>query len=391
MIRFEKAIELIASSSFRMGQERIDLKDATGRILAVDVFSDIDMPPFDKSAVDGYACRKEDLGSQLAVIEVIAAGKVPEKSISIGQCTKIMTGGMVPKGADTVIMVEDVMEISPGIIRFTGEKASANIAFKAEDIRRGEFVVRKGRRIRPQDIAVLASVGCFQPYVVKKPGIGIISTGDELVEPDRFPSRAQIRNSNAWQLMSQAEKAGCKVSYYGIAADSEEATHEKIISAMLSNDIIVLTGGISVGDFDFVPAIVQKAGFDIKFHSLAVQPGKPSLFAVKGNQFLFGLPGNPVSSFVQFELLVGALLKTMTGNNDQDRVLTLTLGADLKRKKSERKSFIPVKITGEGMVVPVEYHGSAHINSFVDADGIVSIEIGQTEICKGTAVHVRLL
>jgi molybdopterin molybdotransferase len=391
MIRFEEALELVNGTIFRMPFETVGLRNCAGRVLASDVYSDMDMPPFNKSAVDGYACRKDDLGLDMKVIEVVPAGKAPDRVVNQGQCSKLMTGGMVPEGADTVVMIEDVLEVSSDLIRFIADKTAANIAFRAEDIKKGDLVLQKGRSIQPQDIAVLASVGCNEPEVSKKPRLGIISTGDELVEPGEKPAPAQIRNSNAWQLIAQAEKAGCEVTYYGIVADTREATLEMIRSAGSGNDIIVITGGVSVGDFDFVPEMIEKAGFHIKFHKLAVQPGKPTLFAASGNQFLFGLPGNPVSSFVQFEILVGELIRKITGNLEKDRFVALTLGADLKRRNISRKSFVPVRITDGTIVHPVEYHGSAHIHSFVGADGIVAVEIGQSDIMKGTQVHVRLL
>lgn len=391
MIAFEEALGIVALSAIELETERISLFEASGRILAEDVFSDIDMPPFDKSAVDGYACHKEDLNRELTVIEVIPAGQKPVKAIKKGECSKLMTGGMVPKGANTVIMIEDVQLTGGNTIRFTSENSSTNIAYQAEDISKGSLVLEKGIQLTPQDIAILASVGCAEPLVSRKPRVAVISTGDELVEPSQLPRDAQIRNSNAWQLLAQAEKAGCEARYYGIAVDSEQVTFDKITAAGRQSDIILLTGGVSVGDFDFVPSIIEKAGFDIRFRTMAVQPGKPTVFAVKGKQFIFGLPGNPVSAFVQFHLLGGMLIRRMTGCTDEERILRIPMGVDYRRKKSSRKSFLPVKVTTQATVLPVEYHGSAHIHSFVHADGIISIEIGQTELLKGTLVDVRLL
>jgi molybdopterin molybdotransferase len=241
------------------------------------------------------------------------------------------------------------------------------------------------------EIAVLASVGCANPLVYMQPRIGVISTGDELVEPSETPAESQIRNSNAYQLLAQAKLANCNASYYGIARDNEETTLEIIEQAAKENDIVILTGGISAGDFDFVPAVIQKAGFQINFRSLAVQPGKPVIFATRGNQYLVALPGNPVSSFVQFEMLVKYLVKLITGNTGKEIHLKLPMGIDYTRKKTSRKAFFPVFINEEGKAIPVEYHGSAHIHSYIHADGIAVIEIGEQEIRKGTLVDVRLV
>jgi molybdopterin molybdotransferase len=391
MIRFEEALDIIAKAAQPLAVERIGLIECTGRILAEDVFSDMDMPPFDKSAVDGYACRLQDLDKELQVMEVIAAGKVPRFSLSAGQCSKLMTGGMVPEGADTVIMVEDVEVTGLNTIRFKAVYTANNICYRAEDIQKGNQVLIKGTLIRSQEVAVLASVGMSQPLVYSKMKIGIITTGDELVEPQEIPGPSQIRNSNAWQLISQVQQTGSIPNYYGIARDDEAKTLALIEKAANENHIVVLTGGISVGDFDFVPELLLKAGFDIRFRSLAVQPGKPSIFATKGSTYVFALPGNPVSSFVQFELLVRHLIHTMTGCYSSAKVRQIPLGFDYKRKRKDRKAFVPVVFSKDGVVIPVEYHGSAHIHSYILADGIISVEIGINEIKKGTLVDVRFL
>ncbi len=391
MILFEEALDIISKSAVLLSTEKIRLEDSLGRVLSVDVFSDMDMPPFDKSAVDGYACRRADLENELKVLETIPAGKVPAKTISTGECSKLMTGGMLPKGADTVIMVEDVEVTGTDTIRFVASRTAPNYCTKAEDITKGEKVLDKGILIRPQEIAILASVGCAYPEVYNQPRIGIISTGDELVEPAETPALSQIRNSNAFQLLAQAKRAECTATYFGIAHDTEEETLEIIQQTAAESDIVILTGGISAGDFDFVPAVIQQAGFDIKFRSMAVQPGKPVIFATRGNQYLVALPGNPVSSFVQFELLVKHLIKLITGNNVPAMKLKVPMGIDYTRKRTTRKAFFPVYLSSEGTAMPVEYHGSAHIHSYINAHGIVTIEIGENEISKGTLVDVRLV
>ncbi len=391
MILFEEALDIITKSAIPLPTEKIRLEDSLGRVLSADVFSDIDMPPFDKSAVDGYACRRDDLEKELTVLETIPAGKVPAKYINEGECSKLMTGGMLPKGADTVIMVEDVEVTGTDTIRFVASRTAPNYCTTAEDITKGEKVLDKGTLIRPQEIAILASVGCANPEVYMQPRIGIISTGDELVEPAETPALSQIRNSNAYQLQAQARRVDCKATYFGIAIDTEEATLQIIQQTASESDIVILTGGISAGDFDFVPAVILQAGFDIKFRSLAVQPGKPVIFATRGNQYLVALPGNPVSSFVQFELLVKHLIRLISGNKTPVIRLKVPMGVDYTRKKSERKTFFPVYLSAEGTAMPVEYHGSAHIHSYIHAQGIATIEIGKNQINKGTLVDVRLI
>lgn len=391
MIKFEEAYNIVLSSAqFLMENERVNFIDSLGRILAENVSSDMNMPPFDKSAMDGYACRREDLKNELEIVEVLPAGKIPEKVIGPNQCAKIMTGGVVPTGADCVIMVEFTEEVGANSVLFLNDHTNDNICFFAEDIIAGELVLEKGICIKPQHIAVMASVGCTNPMVTKQPKVAIVSTGDELVEPDQFPGKSQIRNSNGYQLIAQVKRAGAIPNYVGIAEDSEEVTFATISKAVEENDIVLLTGGVSMGDFDFVPDIMSKVGIDILFRSIAVQPGKPTIFgAYQNRKFVFGLPGNPVSSYTQFELLVRPLILKLMGSNTLTVTTKLPMGAEFKRRKSVRKSFIPITISPEGKVYPIEYHGSAHIHSYVFADGVTSIEIGKEKLEIGELVDVR--
>jgi molybdopterin molybdotransferase len=389
MIHFEEALEIVIEQVFVTGLERIDFKQVLNRVLAEDIRSDMEMPPFDKSAVDGYACRKEDLSSELEVIEIIPAGKAPEKVVCKKQCSKIMTGAPMPQGADTVIMVEDVEELPDNKIKYLKDSVKNNVCFRGEDIKADEIVLKKGTLIKPQHVAVMATVGAANPLVYKKIRIGVISTGDELVEPDKKPAISQIRNSNAYQLVAQIENLGVEANYIGIALDTEDSTREMLYRAFEHNDIVLLTGGVSVGDYDHVPKVLQELGVEIKFKSIAVQPGRPTVFGVRDRQFIFGLPGNPVSSFVQFELLVKPLVYKLSGNEFKRHKLLLPMGREYNRKKSTRLSWLPVQINNEGQVIPQEYHGSAHINALTDAYGLIAVPIGQTTLKKGELVDVR--
>jgi len=388
MILLEQAIEIVMKETALTGTERIDIQASPGRVLAEDVISDMDMPPFDKSAVDGYACRKKDLTRNLSVRETIAAGSVPKSAVSTGTCSKIMTGAMVPEGADCVIMVEETEEYVAGTIRFTGEKSGENICYKGEDIRSGDKVLAAGTLIRPQEMAVLAATGTTQPLVYRQPRVSIITTGDELVRPAAKPSGATIRDSNSCQLEAQVRRAGAIAANLGIVPDNEHTIREVIGDALSGSDIAILTGGVSMGDYDHVPGILKSMGFDILFRTIAIQPGKPTVFARAGEKLIFALPGNPVSSFVLFEILVRPfILKTM-GWTGSMPVYRMVLGEDFKRRKPGRLALIPVAIRN-GEVFHVEYHGSAHINAYTAADGIIPMEIGVSEMKKGTFADVR--
>jgi molybdopterin molybdotransferase len=388
MVELEAALNLVLSSAKVAGTENTNFQQAFGRVLAEDVFSDTDMPPFDKSAVDGYACRREDLADNLEVIEIIPAGRKPEKKITPCTCSKIMTGGMVPEGADTVLMVEDVIEAGINRIRLGKDKTAANICYQGEDVKQGQLVLSKGTLIRPQEIAVLASVGCINPKVYIRPRIGVISTGDELVEPSENPQLSQIRNSNASQLIAQVQRAGAIHEYFGIAPDTEDSTRKLVSSALEKCDVVLLTGGVSMGDYDFVPGVLKELDINLLFESIAVQPGRPTIFGTGNGKYLFGLPGNPVSSFVQFEMLVKPLIYALMGHTFKPGVFKLPMGASYQRRNTKRKSLLPVVIR-ENKAYPVEYHGSAHIHSYIFAEGIVAVEIGKTGLETGEWVDVR--
>jgi molybdopterin molybdotransferase len=390
MISFEEAYRIVMNHVAVFPSERVNMLDSLGRILAEDIFSDIDMPPFNKSAVDGFACRKADLGHDLEVIETLPAGKTPEFTVSKGKCSRIMTGAMLPEGSDFVIMVEDTQILDNGMMQSKKKQTVRNICYQGEDIKAGDKVLSKGTLIKPQHIAVLAVAGAVNPKVSKQIHVGILSTGDELVEPEHLPSPSRIRNTNAYQLIAQVSTAGAIPQYGGIAADTEISLSAMLSDSLDQNDIVLLTGGVSMGDFDYVPKAMENMEIKILFKSVAIQPGRPTVFGKRGNQFIFGLPGNPVSSFVLFEVLVKPfLLKTM-GCQEEPEIFHLPLGITFKRKKSTRKSLIPVRIEN-GLVFPVEYHGSAHITAYTQAQGIITIDIGKTELVKGEIADVRFL
>jgi len=389
MITFEEAFRIVTENHFRTSKETVSLAEACGRALVVPVKSDMDMPPWNKSAVDGYACRHEELGHELTVIETVPAGVMPEKDVVPGSCTRIMTGAAVPKGADYVFMLENSEELPGGRVRFTGRPGSDNIAKAGEDFMKEQIVLRPGRYIRPQDIAVMASAGVMEVTVSARPRVGVISTGNELVEPDRVPAGAQIRNSNSLQLMAEVARAGATGKYYGIARDEEESIATLLKKAVDENDVVVISGGVSFGDFDLVPRVMHSLGLTMHFDQVAMQPGKPLTFCTGERKAVFGLPGNPVSTLVQFEVMVRAFLDRIAGVTETAPVLQLPLAADYSRKRAERLSWIPCTITPAGEAMPVEYHGSAHISALTGAWGMIIVPKGQSWIQKGETVSVR--
>jgi molybdopterin molybdotransferase len=465
MLKYDDAFEIVMSSisSRPLGTERVDIERALNRVLAEMIISDIDIPPFNKSAMDGFACRRADLANELTIIETIPAGLLPKKTIGPKKCAKIMTGAVVPEGADCVIMVEytektadDRVRFTPleipeakrkqkakkSLTGFTGAHTSDNICLQGEDVKKGDIVLQPGCKISAQHIAVLASLGCTKPLVAVQPRVGIIATGNELVEPTQKPSRlqpGQIRNSNGFQLAAQVTGAAAIATNYGIAADTEETIDGMLKKAMAENDVVILSGGVSVGDYDLVRGILKKNNVRLLFEKIAVKPGRPTVFgikkitaenavlgtpygehaekeckggsrtaptplsaqptvkknerntqyAIRNTRFVFGLPGNPVSTFIIFELFVKPFLFKMMGHNFKPTISHRQLEKTITRKRTERDSWLPIVFTKNNKVASIEYHGSAHINALSEADGLLCIPAGIAEIKEGTTVAVR--
>src|SRR5512133_257129 len=388
MIEFDEAYKIVMGSVFQTKTESVPFNEFFRRILAEDITSDVDMPPFNRSAVDGYACHKTDLNNHLEVVEIIAAGKVPQKKVGVDQCSKIMTGAIVPEGCDIVFMVEESEDLQNGKVRFTGTETKLNMSFRGEDVRKGDTILKAGLLIRPQDIAILASVGHTKVLVRKNPVIGIISTGDELIDPSEKPEISQIRNSNAYQMRAQVTRAGGSAIDYGIAPDNEASTYKMILKAIQECDIVLITGGVSMGDFDFVPSVLTRAGVKILFDRINVQPGKPTTFGVHDKAVVFALPGNPVSSFIQFEMLVRPLINRMMDYVWKPAEFRLPMALNYERGATDRLSLVPVFIK-DMEVVPVDFHGSAHIVALSYSDGIISMKPGIKSLAKGEIVNVR--
>ncbi|MCB8994143.1 MAG: molybdopterin molybdotransferase MoeA [Bacteroidales bacterium] len=391
MINFEEADAFVRSIIPPGKTERVPLANSLMRVLAEDVVADMNMPPFNKSAVDGFACRREDLGKALRVTETIAAGSAPKFIVDEGLCTRIMTGAEVPVGADCVIMLEETEADKEGNIIFRGSKTSSNICLFAEDVKTGEKLVSAGTLLKPRHIPVLASMGYVNPLVYKQPSIGILCTGSELVDASQKPSRSQIRNSNGPQLEAQCSEMGLPTVSFGIIADSKEKLRESLQLSISKNNVSIISGGVSVGDFDYAPEIIIELGFEIHFHGMNVKPGKRILFASRNGHYIFGLPGNPVSALVQFEMLVKPLLLLLQHAAEIPSMEKRMLREDYKIKNASRLSFVPVMIESDGSVRPVEYHGSAHIFAFASANGFMKVPKGITILKEGDLVDVRCI
>ena len=390
MINFNEALTIIDTNINCLQTEVVALRDSLNRVLAEDVYSDLDMPPFNKSAMDGFACDFNDINNNLEVIATIAAGTNSNIIIGKNQCVKIMTGAIVPDSANCVIMKEDIELIDNKYIKVIKQSSKRNICYKGEDIKNGNKILTKGIKIKSQHIAILASAGKTNPLVYKNPSIAVISTGDELVEPEVFPKLSQIRNSNGWQMTSQIISCGLNADYKGIANDDLNNIITKVELSLKNNNLVLLSGGVSVGDYDFVPEAIKTLGFKVLFHGINMKPGKRILVAKKDDKYIVGMPGNPVSSLIQFELIVKAMIRKFTGMNVFEKAVSVKLLSDYNRKKGEKMELVPVKLYDQGVDI-VNYNGSAHIHAYSIADGFMQIPENITQIKKGDSVYVRFL
>ncbi len=329
MISVTAAFDLILETVSRLDSERIPLEMAVGRVLSQPIGADVDSPPHRKSLMDGYAVNSADINAGLRefeVIETIPAGHWPQCSLKTGQAARIMTGAPVPDGADAVVMIEltqssDNNQLqSPRVtIQVDSLTAGKHVAQQADNFCCGQTIFQKGHRIRAIDIGLLAEVGAAEVDVYLRPTMAVLATGNELVECNQIPQRAQIRNSNAPMLQAMGLNRGLPVTRLPIAGDNEAGLHRQI-EIGLQHDLLLITGGVSAGLLDLVPSILQQIGVHQVFHKVDIKPGKPIWFgyfdrldSAMGRSYVFGLPGNPVSSLIGFELFVSTAIELLEG------------------------------------------------------------------------------
>ena len=381
----------------------IDLGSALGLVLASEVISGLDSPPFDKSMMDGYAVRVGDLpasGGTLHVTGEVTAGTRHDRTVGPGEAVRIMTGAPIPAGADAVVRIEDAAaDSAANTVSFRSTVATGtNIIRRGTSMRAGDRILAAGRLIRPQELAALAELGYGRVAVYPRPSLAVLSTGDELVPVDATPGPAQIRNSNGPMLAAQALRRGCEVRNLGIARDDRTELAVAIRQG-LQADILCLSGGVSAGKLDLVPGVLQECGVRQVFHKVELKPGKPIWFGVLSPQhavhgrphYIFGLPGNPVSSMVCFELFVRTAIHALSGIAP---VIPAAITARLDvsfRHVDDRPVYFPSRLawTAEGpRVTPVSWQGSSDLRSTVEADSMVLFPPGERQFEIGDAVEV---
>lgn len=398
MISIEEALNLVLASVPEPRVEEVDFQAALGSVLAESIRADRDIPPFRRASMDGFAVRAADVAE--APVELRFAGEVRaggDNAVDVGpgEAAAIMTGAPVPEGADAVQMVE-LTEVSGNRRTVKIQKAvkpGENVTPRGFEARAGEITLQEGRVAGPAEIAVLATVGFSRVKVYAKPRVALLATGDELVEVERTPGPGQIRNSNAYSLSGQLRQMGIDPEYLGIARDDKEDLRIRIRDGM-KRDCFILTGGASMGEYDFVEEIFTELGLEVLFNKVAMKPGKPTIFARKGQTLVFGLPGNPVSTFISFENFVRPALGRMCGLRKTG--LPRIRGRLLKNMKQRpgRTAFLPAWVTCKqtGWVVePLGWKGSADIIGFSRSNAAVIFPSERDYLESGEEVEAVLL
>ncbi len=391
MIPYEKALELIDLRTAPLGAQEVPTIECGGRVLAEEVIARIPSPPFNKSAMDGYAVRSADvreLPAKLKLVGESLAGGWPDFAVGPGQCAAIATGAPVPEGADTVVMVEHTERLENGVIRVE-RLSGANICAQGEDVQEGDVVLKPGQLLTPLEAGVAAAAGYARLKVSRKPSVALVCTGTEVKEPGEKISAGQIFNSNAYLLAALLEPEAREFHYLGIVGD-DTASVKAAIEKGLESDVLIISGGVSVGPFDLVPDALAAVGVETVFHKVAIKPGMPVFFGRRGGAHVFGMPGNPLSCFVVFHILVRRAFARMTGWSESPPFLAEGRLTRDVRTKGGRRTFRPCHIeakAGQVLLTPAEHRGSADITGAADADGFFVVPGDVSQVDEGEIVE----
>lgn len=385
-----------------LGCEKVSLLDVLGRVLGEDIIAPRSNPPWDNSAMDGFAVRWEDIKQEYAItkipeliiVEDVAAGAVPKKSVGPGEAIRIMTGAPMPEGADTVVRVEYTEPSATSVrIMKTESGKGACIRSKGEDVQEGECIIAKGTQLRSGEIGMLAILAKSFVLVYQRPRVAILSTGDELADLDEAFDEHKIVNSNSYGIAAGVQEAGGIPVLLGIAKDNPDSLKEKIRQG-LTCDVLVLSGGISMGDYDFTKPVFAELGADMNFWKLAIRPGQPVAFGKIQGKLAFGLPGNPVSSMVTFDQLVRPAMLKMGGQSNWERPVVQAVFQETFSKQKDRRHFLRGILRHENGVLTVKTtggQGSGILTSMVKANGFIDVSEETESLKPGDLVNVQLL
>lgn len=366
--------------------ETLATSDSMGRIVAEDQRSRLDLPPFNRASMDGYAILTNDYSDQFEVLEVVAAGEVATKSLRFGTAIKVMTGSPVPPNAGKIVPLENVAEQS-GLVKVLENSQATNIASQGEDLKCKDLVLRAGTFIRPIEIATLVACGITELKVFRRLRVAIIATGNEIVTDLTEIKPGKIMNSNSPMLAALCQRYGFEVVNNVVVKDDCDLIASALTNAATVADIILVSGGVSVGDFDLVSKALAQAGFIIHFSRIAIKPGKPSAFASNDQQLVFGLPGNPVAAFLAFHLLALRAWRRMLNMGPVEQYILLPLAKSFSRRSSDRIEYVPCSLEPDGSVLEVAYHGSGHLAALLNCRGFFVIDQGVSKVKAGELVQ----
>jgi molybdopterin molybdotransferase len=395
MIPVEKALAIVLSRTPTLPAEEVEFTEACGRMLREDVTADMDLPPFRRSAVDGFAVRASDTSCppvKLRLVGNVPAGIYPDFRVGPGETASIMTGAPVPEGADAVEMVEDSRENEDEVVLLSSVAPGQNVSPQGAEVRRGEVVLRSGTRLDSAAIAVAATVGKTRLLAGRRPTVSVAATGDELVHPSAAPGPGQIRNSNGFSLLAQCRSAGIEARFLGVALDSEPSLRG-FIERGLEADVLLLSGGVSMGRYDLVEKVLAEFGVEILVDAVALKPGKPLVFGTAGDgKLVFGLPGNPVSTMVTFELFVRTALARLEGAPNPARPILRARLLDSVANRGPRRAYLPCWLgtgeTGGLEAAPIPSKGSADIVAFSKANALLIVPEERDRLEPGEDVSV---
>jgi len=394
MLQLEEARERVLAAVRVLPSERVPLAEAARRIVATDITTSLDLPVFDNSAMDGYAVRVADLKAasaenpvRLNISQHIPAGTKRIAAIGAGQCARVFTGSPVPPGADAVVMQEDVVRESDTAAFQEAVRPWENVRFRGEDVKAGSVVIKAGERVTAGVIALLGALGISEIAVHRRPTVALLATGNELREPVQPLQVGEIYESNRAALAALLGDAGALPRLFPLIPDALDKTRQMLCRAFEECDVIVTSGGVSVGELDFVKDAFRELGGTTEFWRVAIRPGKPFLFGSLGEKLLCGLPGNPVSAFVTAAVLVWPVILRLQGARDVDLPVQFAITDDAFVNKADRRHLMRVRVDGNGHVSLAGLQASHALGSLAAANGLVDVPAGGV-IERGATVRV---
>ena len=401
MIEVDDALRKVLEHTVRLPTETLPLSEALHSVIAETIIARDDNPPFDSSAMDGYGVKVKDVESAseeksatLKIAGVVRAGQVYERPLEYGTAVKIFTGAMVPDGVEAVIMREKSSEADGEVLIKSSVKPGENIRRRGEELKKGDEALPSGTLITPPVIGFLAGLGYAEVCVYRKPKVAVIVTGDELIGPQEPLRKGKIRDANTSAIQAALQEVGVEIADLKRVSDDPEKLLEAVNESLLSADVLIVSGGVSVGDYDFVKEIFGRAGIEKIFWKVAIKPGKPVFVGTRGEKLVFGLPGNPASALVTFYIFARPALLGMMGREETQPMYLPALMQSEIRKKAGRTEYLRARFQSQNGEIHAELHAGQYshmLGSFAYANSLVAFPKEQTCIAKGEGVKIHLL